>query len=272
LKVKVKKLGTAPLVFRLTAFLLILGLVWLPFVAVGYAFLSDANTRSIAIMAALFIEFFLWLWIWGRWIYERSRPLQHYGLQINHHNGRELLQGLSIGLCSLLGLFLVQDGLGWLTWQPLTWKVVQFGLEGLVISLAVGLGEELIFRGWLLDELQQDCHPTVTLWADSLAFAGLHFIRPISEIVRTSPQFLGLVLLGLTLVWAKRRSGDRLGLSIGLHAGLVWGFYMINVGQMIEYTRRVPDWLTGIDNNPLAGMMGLLFLGAIAVWSRWRSR
>jgi LPXTG-motif cell wall-anchored protein len=27
----------------------------------------------------------------------------------------------------------------------------------------------------------------------------------------------------------------------------------------------VPEWITGISGNPIAGVMGILFLGAIAI-------
>lgn len=264
----VKRWVNAPLGVRLVAFLLTLAVLWLPFLGLGYGLIADANTRSIVTMSALFIEFLVLLWVWGRWVYGRSHPLQHYGLGLDRRNGRDLVQGLGIGGLSLLGLFVLEGILGWLTWNPWTIQLLPVGLAGLLVALGVGLGEELIFRGWLLDELQRDCRLAVALWADSVAFAVLHFIRPLPEILHTSPQFIGLVLLGLTLVWAKRGRGDRLGLSIGLHAGLIWGFYLINVGNLITYTHRVPQWLTGVNDNPLAGGMGLVFLGAIAYWAK----
>lgn len=43
---------------------------------------------------------------------------------------------------------------------------------------------------------------------------------------------------------------------------------MINVGELIEYSGKVPEWVTGIQGNPLAGLMGLVFLSAIARWVR----
>jgi len=75
----------------------------------------------------------------------------------------------------------------------------------------------------------------------------------------------------LTLVWAKRSSGELLGLPIGIHAGLVWGYYILNVGKLVQYSDRVSPWITGVDGNPIAGVMGLLFLGVLAVWMRKRS-
>jgi hypothetical protein len=46
---------------------------------------------------------------------------------------------------------------------------------------------------------------------------------------------------------------------------LVWGYYIINVGNLITYTKKVPEWITGIDRNPLAGVTGILLLSAIAL-------
>ena len=150
------------------------------------------------------------------------------------------------------------------------------------MALAVGFAEEALFRGWVLTELEKNYSSTAALVMDATFFAGTHFIKPWAEIVRTFPQFLGLVILGMALVWARRSSqpysqtaigksrgkhgemGCGLGYPIGLHAGLVWGYYIVNVGGLSEYTGRVPEWVTGIDKNPLAGLMGLILLGAIA--------
>ena len=72
------------------------------------------------------------------------------------------------------------------------------------------------------------------------------FLKPIAEVIRTFPQFPGLVLFGLTMVWAKRGCRQRLGICIGLHAGLVWGYYILNVGELIEYPQKVSPWITGV--------------------------
>ncbi|NJO93439.1 MAG: LPXTG cell wall anchor domain-containing protein, partial [Hydrococcus sp. RM1_1_31] len=66
-------------------------------------------------------------------------------------------------------------------------------------------------------------------------------------------------------------AADRLGICIGIHGGLVWGYYILNVGRLLDYTGKVSPWITGVDNNPIAGMMGLVFLGILAVWMRKRA-
>ncbi|WP_363319189.1 MULTISPECIES: hypothetical protein [unclassified Microcoleus] len=75
----------------------------------------------------------------------------------------------------------------------------------------------------------------------------------------------------MKLVLKGEASKDRLGLSIGFHAGIVWGYYTINVGKLIRYSGSVPDWVTGVNGNPLAGAIGLLFLSVLAVGMRQMS-
>jgi len=137
--------------------------------------------------------------------------------------------------------------------------------------MALGTAEELLFRGWLWDELRRDYSFRISLGVNTLIFATLHFLKPLEAMVKSLPQFPGLVLLGLILIWAKQRSQGKLGLSIGLHAGLVWGYYLINVGNLVTYTGVVPDWVTGVGKNPLAGLVGLGFLGVTAGIMRKRS-
>ncbi|WP_338010940.1 hypothetical protein [Planktothrix prolifica] len=53
--------------------------------------------------------------------------------------------------------------------------------------------------------------------------------------------------------------------------GLVWGYYIINVGQLINYSDTVSEAITGIDKNPLAGVMGLFCLSAIGIFIWYKS-
>ncbi|MBE9128170.1 CPBP family intramembrane metalloprotease [Coleofasciculus sp. LEGE 07092] len=256
---------------RLGLFLVILLLLWLPIAAPLYLWIRDPNLMTILTMGLLFGEFLLLLQIWGRKVYQQPQLLNRYGLQRTRKNTLDLLKGLAMGLVFVLGLFVLEGGIGWVEFQTPSASLGRVILEGLVSALGVGLAEELVFRGWLLDELERDYNAKVCLWADALIFAMLHFIKPFSEMIRTLPQFPGLVLLGLILVWAKRTHRGRLGLPIGLHGGLVWGYYILNVGELVDYSDRVSPWITGVDGNPIAGVMGLLFLGILAFLVRKRS-
>ena len=250
-----------PAPLRLGIFVLGLLLLWLPFALPIYAYVGDRNLASILTIVLLYAEFVLLLKLWAKYVYQQPRLLRYYGLVGSRANGRELLVGLGIGLTTVLSLFNLEGLLGWLYWQQeIQVKIV---LEGLLVAIATGFAEELLFRGWLLDELQRD-YAKAAIWVNASIFACLHFIKPLSEMLRTAPQFPGLLLLGLTLVLAKRRCQNRLGLSIGIHGGLIWGYYIINVGQLIKYSGQVPDWVTGVNQNPLAGLVGIGFLITMA--------
>jgi membrane protease YdiL (CAAX protease family) len=133
-------------------------------------------------------------------------------------------------------------------------------LPGALTAFGIGFAEELLFRGWLLTELEQDYGKGRSLIISSLIFAILHFIRPIKDILATWVQFPGLVILGIDLVWARRTHQNRIGQSMGLHTGFVWGYYVIDVSDLLTTTNQVPEWITGIGSNPVAGLMGIIFL------------
>jgi len=50
---------------------------------------------------------------------------------------------------------------------------------------------------------------------------------------------------------------------MGIHSGLVWGYYLLKVGGLIIPHKNLSPWLTGIDGNPLAGLLGL---GGLSLW------
>lgn len=264
------KIASYPFFLRIPIFLVALLSIWLPFAAPIYLLVKDSNLATILTMALLFTEFLLLVRLWGKQVYGQTQLLKSYGLINTRQNGFEFLIGLAIGLLLTFSLFGVQGLFGFVSWQNSD-NLPRIIVEGLLSALGVGFAEELVFRGWLLDELQRDYNNRVSLWANSLLFAVSHFIKPVAAMLRSWPQFPGLLLLGLILVRGKRISQNRLGLAIGFHAGIVWGYYMINVGKLIIYSGSVPDWVTGVNGNPLAGAIGLLFLSVLAVGMRQMS-
>jgi uncharacterized protein len=257
---------------RIVLFLLLLVLAWLPTAVPLYLWLGTTGPYSVAYLIALYITFIGWLRMWGRKVHGQALPLQSHGLVLSTQNMRELITGMWVGLVSLGLLFVIESWMGWLTWMALPASFLRILGEGLLVGLGVAWAEELLFRGWLLNELRYGWRFSSALWASSFFYATLHFIKPLQAILSSLPSFPGLLLLGLTLGWARQRNQGRLGLAIGLHGGLVWGYYLIDVGDLASYTRTVPEWVTGISQNPLAGAMGVIFLSLIAAGIRYLPR
>lgn len=266
---KLHFLQTKSVWLRLLSFLVCLLIVWLPLaIPLNFILASDRNLATIVIMGLLLVDFIVLQKLWGNYIYQQPKIFTSYGLIPNRLNGIDLLSGLAIGVTFCWSLFLVEAILGWVTINPADISLVKIVTEGLLSALGIGFAEELVFRGWLLTELEQDYRKKQSLWLNSLIFALAHFIKPLGEIIRTLVTFPAYILLSLALVWAKWSKRDRLGISIGLHSGLVWGYYILNVGKLLEYTEKVPNWVTGIDGNPIAGILGLIFLMALAITMR----
>jgi membrane protease YdiL (CAAX protease family) len=255
---------------RVTIFVLMLAVPWLPVATLLAWLIPDANLVTILTMGLLFLMFLGLLRWWVQRVRRDEQGLKRYGLVWTRRNGHEFLLGLGLGLTLLSALFLLQGVLGWLTWQSSPYWF-RFLLEGSLVGLGTAFAEELMFRGWLQDELEEDYSPVVALWSGAIAYALLHFIKPLDEVLHTLPQFFGLMLLGLALLWAKRSTG-RLGLPIGLHMGLVWGYYLIDLSKLVVYTDRVPAWVTGINRNPLAGLLGIGVLLMLVLAMRARAR
>ncbi len=266
-------IANCPAPLRLGIFIIFLLCLWLPVAIPLYLLLkNDPNLTTIVTMGILYLDFIFLLFIWNKKVYQITNWWRVYGLVFTRNNGLELVNGLTIGLFFTFGLFIVESALGWVDFVKPADNFTRIIFEGLLSALGIALAEELFFRGWLLEELKKDYSPKIAVLSNGFIFATLHFLKPLEEIIRTFPQFPALVLLGITLVLAKNRHSNRLGICIGLHGGLVWGYYIINVGKIVDYTDKVSPIFTGIDNNPLAGIMGLIGLSILSILIKRKSR
>jgi len=176
-----------------------------------------------------------------------------------------LLLGLLLGWLGLVGVFGLAILLGWARWQApnFDWQVVA---GAGVLGLIVGGIEEWLFRGFMVEALL----PYGLLQAaliSSVIFALLHLIW--SPDLITLRQIPGLTLMGLVLVWSVICAEGNLNLAWGLHAAWVWGITVLDSSQALSYPGKVPAWVTGLDGQPLAGLMGWSLLGLTAGVLYW---
>lgn len=242
----------------LVFFLIWIG-AWLP-IALPTAFLLKwrpgqplAFSQKLSLLASLYGVAPLVLW--GIAALEGC-TFADYGLPWQLSVLRSLTLGLGIGAIGLVAVLILQGYCGWLKGQFPAKTATTIG-STLLLSLWVSGTEELIFRGFLLTQLQQDYGSWTAGILTSLIFASLHLVWEGRE---TIPQLPGLALMGGVLVLARWADAGNLGLAWGLHAGWVWVIASSDTLQAIQYKGRVAEWVTGIGGKPLAGAIGVLFM------------
>ena len=154
---------------------------------------------------------------------------------------------------------------GGLRWTPrLTAGLL---LNAAALGLGVGFAEELLFRGWLLGELNLLIGKQRALWLQAVLFSLVHtrFNLPPLQLLGL---LIGLLLLGLALGLQRRADGGLLWGAIGLHGGLVAGWFLLHQG-LATISPSAPVWLMGPD-NPIGGLVGWLGLVLLLlVRRRW---
>jgi uncharacterized protein len=165
------------------------------------------------------------------------------------------LWGIILAIASLIVIFTLEVAIGLITWH---WnnsrKLLRLIIPVFCLGLGISLVEELIFRGFLINELVKDFPLWVSAIASSLIFALLHLIW---ERQQTIPQLPGLWLMGMVLVLARIVTGGNLGLAWGLHTGWIFGLTCIDSAELITYKQESNQWLIGIHQQPLAGIFGI---------------
>lgn len=143
-------------------------------------------------------------------------------------------------------------------------------LNALALALGVGFAEELLFRGWLWGELERLAGAQRALGLQAALFALVHpwYRLPGIEAITL---LIGLALLGLALALQRRADGGVLWGAVGLHGGLVGGWFALQVG-LLQISPAAPAWLIGPGSpnpNPIGGLLGLAGLGTL-LWVRRR--
>ncbi len=130
--------------------------------------------------------------------------------------------------------------------------------NGILLMIGVGLAEELIFRGWLLEELKNQFGLKNAIVAQASVFSIVHigFDLPFFQMISI---LTGLFLLGILLALIRLKDRSSLWGCIGLHGGLVALWFLTNNG-LLEISEDAPKWLVGpgtLNTNPLGGIFGI---------------
>jgi uncharacterized protein len=165
------------------------------------------------------------------------RPFVSLGLRLNRDWWLDLGFGMVLGALLMVGIFLTEWAAGWVTITGTlqTAKPSQpFGLVILfpiLLFVAVGVGEELLSRGYQLKNMAEGLNFSVigarvsvllALFLSSSVFGLLHVLNPNTTAISTINIAVAGLLLGAGYVLT-----GQLAISIGLH--ITWNFFQGNV-------------------------------------------
>jgi membrane protease YdiL (CAAX protease family) len=158
-----------------------------------------------------------------------------------------------------------------------------------ISGAAIATLEEFLFRGLLFRNLRRHCSLNTSVLTGGIIFAAMHFAKPMSfrsvsqmewhegwklavDLIHsllhpTFPYFLTLVALGILLSFAAWRH-RHLGMSIGIHGGLVFGLIILKktFDQYIPIQSVV--WGTGVLTDSWMSC-GVLWAICIVIVRRW---
>jgi membrane protease YdiL (CAAX protease family) len=221
------------------------------------------------------------------------RSFRSLGLVADRRAARDLAFGFVLSGAMAGVVFIVMWAAGWIevhgvewgaavdaTADPESWTFLPyFGLKALIALLlldaVVGWWEELVFRGYLLQNMMEGIGLGWAVAVSCVLYGAVHAANPNAGVLSTSI----IVLFGWLRIYGYLATG-MLWLSIGMHVG--WNFFQgaifgysasgHDVPGLIVHSPTGPDWLSGGSFGPEASVLTvpcvLLALVAMRAWAR----
>jgi membrane protease YdiL (CAAX protease family) len=127
-----------------------------------------------------------------------------------------------------------------------------------VVGLAVGWSEEIIFRGYLLQNMRDGMGLILAIVISCILYGLLHMANPNASILSGSL----IAFIGFLRIYGYIRT-NQLWLSMGMHAG--WNFFQgpifgfqvsgMETDKLINHTLSGKIWITGGVFGPEAGII-----------------
>ncbi|HZT02818.1 MAG TPA: CPBP family intramembrane glutamic endopeptidase [Steroidobacteraceae bacterium] len=231
---------------------------------------TDAFYETINLLTALLLT-----WLFG--LYE-GRRVDEYGLPIRQAFGARYWEGFAIGIASAGGVALGIVALGGMTVHGLALHGVMIGwaaLAWLGSNVLVGIAEEYLFRGYLLQTLWKSLGfwPAAVLIA--LWFGADHYFFKRGENVW---DLISLVSFGIWTCYTVLRTGS-LWLAAGYHAAFDYmQLFVIGtpngsvapVNHLLNVSFQGPDWVTGGVLGTEASFLIYPVIALMFIYIGWR--
>lgn len=228
----------------------------------------------------------------GRYILDR-KSFKSIGLDLETGWIKDVLFGITLSALMAGTFLMVAAWAGWVTISDIAAfdSTMAFSIHGLgdflshmswmvllilfMEMVAVGFWEELVFRGYLFQNMREGMGLISAIVVSCLIYGMIHSMNPNAGWLSTSI----IVLFGFLRIYGYLLT-DQLWLSIGMHIG--WNFFQGPVfgfaasghknATILQLEIAAPHYLSGGNFGPEGSIVVipivLLALGAMYLWSR----
>ena len=226
-------------------------------------FYRDITSNNLSIIGTI-ITFILFLSIlpsWGKIRWKTDHLWLSIGLDFKNKfaSFKLFLSGFIFSVFLIIILFMFLLLCGWIDrTDPIKFDQL---INAILLIVGIVFAEEIIFRGWLMEEMVLLYGFRRGMIFQSIIFSLAHYRSDIG-LLALIPFLSGLFLFGIVLTL--RRNTDRGSLwgCIGLHGGLVSIWYLIDSG-MVSFSIDTPYFLIGPSKNmvnPIGSVIGIIIL------------
>ena len=223
--------------------------------------LLGVGKESLSLIGTLF-TFLIFVFSLPKWFYLRwglNNAWKLLGINNSESNEKLFLYFLRGFLLSIILLSLILVPI--IAMQSGYWigKIsLDIILNSIFLIVGIGFAEELIFRGWLLEEFKNQfgLKKAIIIQASLFSIVHIGFDLPFWQMISI---LIGLFLLGILLCLIRLKDNNSLWGCIGLHGGIV-GLRFITNNGLLFISKDSPKWLVGpgtINTNPLGGLYGI---------------
>ncbi|MEE9572822.1 MAG: type II CAAX endopeptidase family protein [Candidatus Neomarinimicrobiota bacterium] len=244
----------------------------------------DNATISEAIKGVVVI-LIMTISVWISRKYLDKKSLISLGIKLNKRGIFDLFFGFTLSGIMIVIIYFLLLMLGYLSIENIGYNAgVLSSIITILVSLfsigfAVAWSEELVFRGYLLQNLTEGIGIKWAAVLSSIFFGLAHMLNPNASVLAG----ILITILTFLLVVGWLRTGQ-LWVPIGLHAG--WNFFMGPVfgfpvsghsaEGLVNNTIIGPEWITGGEFGPEGGIIVLpvILVGFIVLffWTKTKDK
>ncbi len=232
---------------------------------------EDISPSNLSLIGTIisFLFFILLLPNWAKSRWKTNHPWRYVGLNFDtrYEAIKLFFNGFILAILLLIILILFLHLGGWV--DDFNHLNINYLFNAFLLIVGVGFAEELIFRGWLMQEMIFLFGLRKGIIFQSAIFSLAH-IRLDVGLLPLIPFSLGLFLFGLTLTLRRTIDKGKLWGCIGLHGGLVGVWFLFDSGLVI-FSNETPFYLLGAAKelrNPIGGIIGITTLVIILIFQR----